>query len=165
MKSERLEYRSFRREDAEDVFEYASDGQVTKYLTWPTHQTLEQTTTVLERFYITNPLCYAIIKDGKCIGSLNITLSENKEATFGIALNRLYWNRGYATEILKAAICYSFDNLDVEAVKGEHFLGNDASGSVMKKLGMEFVGEESYLDTGKTVKVYRLSKEKYLRTT
>ena len=159
MKSDRLEYRTFKIEDSQDVFEYASDEQVTKYLTWSTHKTLEQTASVLECFYITNPYCYAIVKDKKCIGSLNITLSENKEATFGIALNRSYWNQGFATEILKAAIKYSFNNLDVEVVKGEYFIGNDASGSVMEKTGMKFVGEAEYLDTGKIVKVYKLSKE------
>lgn len=161
MKSDRLKYRSFKIEDVQDVFEYASDEQVTKYLTWPTHKTLEQTASVLERFYIPNPYCYAVVKDKKCIGSLNITLSENKEAIFGIALNRFYWNQGYATEILKTAIEYSFNNLDVEVVKGEHFIGNDASGNVMKKMGMKFIEEAEYLDTGKIVKVYKLSKEEW----
>ena len=161
MKSDRLEYRSFKVEDVQDVFEYASDKQVTKHLTWPTHKTQEQTATVLERFYIPNPYCYAVVKDNKCIGSLNINLTEQKEAIFGIALNRSYWNQGYATEILKAAIEYSFDNLGVEVVKGEHFIGNDASGNVMKKTGMKFFGEAEYLDTGKKVKVYKLTRENW----
>lgn len=161
MKSDRLEYRSFNIEDVHDVFEYASDEQVTKYLTWPTHKTYEQTASVLERFYIPNPYCYAVVKDNKCIGSLNITLTEKREAVVGIALNRSYWNYGYATEILKVAIEYAFDNFDVEVVKGEHFIGNDASGYVMKKVGMKFVGEAENLDIGKKVKVYKLTRENW----
>ena len=42
LESERIRLRPFTLDDVEDVYLYAKDDQVTKYLTWETHQNITQ---------------------------------------------------------------------------------------------------------------------------
>lgn len=48
IETKRTILRSFTLDDAEDVFEYASDSIVTKYLTWETHKDMEETINVIK---------------------------------------------------------------------------------------------------------------------
>ena len=49
LETERLILRPFRKEDAESVFNnYASDDEVTKYVTWCTHESIETTKCLLD---------------------------------------------------------------------------------------------------------------------
>ena len=49
--TERLTLRRFEIEDAENMFyNWASDPEVTKYLTWPTHKSVEVTETIIKEW-------------------------------------------------------------------------------------------------------------------
>ena len=51
LETDRLILRRFTIEDASDMFQnWASDPEVTKYLTWPTHTDLDQTEDVITRW-------------------------------------------------------------------------------------------------------------------
>ena len=53
--TERLTLRRFELEDAASAYyNWTSDPEVTKYLTWPTHQSVEQTEQVIKEFWIAN---------------------------------------------------------------------------------------------------------------
>lgn len=54
IQSDRLILRPFSINDVEDVFLYASDDRVTKYLTWESHVDLLQTEKVIKEFYMNN---------------------------------------------------------------------------------------------------------------
>ena len=48
LETARLRLRKVRAEDAQAIFEnWASDDEVTKYITWPTHQSIEDTNRIL----------------------------------------------------------------------------------------------------------------------
>ncbi|MDK2587224.1 GNAT family N-acetyltransferase [Romboutsia sedimentorum] len=144
MYTERLKLRPFTIDDAKYVYEYASDEQTVKYLTWPMHKDIEHTKRVIENFYIPYPGTYAVEENvsGKCIGSLGISINDKSDSvTYGIAINSQFWNKGYATEILTKAIKFTFEVLKAKKAHGEHLIGNDASGKIMLKCGMQYIGK------------------------
>lgn len=55
----------------------------------------------------------------------------------GYALGRKYWNKGYATEALKAMLDFTFTT-GVNKIYVSHLVGNDASKRVIQKCGLTF---------------------------
>lgn len=136
IETERTILRSFTIEDAKDVFEYASDSEVTKYLTWEAHKNIEETINVIKTFYLNNnTFCIELKNEKKCIGAIELR-PKNTIFSFGYVLNRKYWNRGIMTEVLEKMIEISFEELGAKVFEGSYFEGNEASGAVMKKCGM-----------------------------
>jgi ribosomal-protein-alanine N-acetyltransferase len=76
---------------------------------------------------------------------------ENKVAEIGYVLNPDYWNLGLATEAAEIVIEFAFETMKMHRVEAKFMFGNDASLSVMKKLGMKFEGyhRDSMLVKGK----------------
>lgn len=143
MESERLILRGFNLDDDKDVYLYASDDEVTKYLTWPPHKTLEQTQSVIKEFYTGRPGIFAIElkSEKKCIGCIDLRLiNEHNKASFGYVINKEYWNRGYTSEALILILDLAFNKLELNRVESTHYVGNEGSGKVMQKCGMSYEG-------------------------
>lgn len=141
--SNRLILRPFSIDDVEDVFLYASDDIVTKYLTWPSHIDRAQTEKVLKEFFIGKIGIYAIeLKpEHKCIGCIDLRLCiEHDKASFGYVLNRKYWNNNYMSEALNLVLDLAFLELELNRVEATHYVGNEGSGRVMQKCGMKYEG-------------------------
>lgn len=141
--TQRLILRPFTPDDLEDVFEMASDEEVTRYLTWEKHTRREQSMASIQNYYITRPGIYAIeLKEsGKCIGCIDLRPEPaHEKASFGYMLNRRHWNRGYMTEALDAVLALAFGPLGMRRVEGSHYAGNEGSGRVMSKCGMLYEG-------------------------
>ena len=83
VETERLLLRPVTLDDAEEMFEYASDKDNTRY-TFPTNQSLEETKNNIAQFYLANPLGrwgIELKSNGKFIIGIEITLST-KELSF-----------------------------------------------------------------------------------
>lgn len=147
IRTERLILRRFRMEDAQAMFDnWASDDQVTKYLTWPTHTTLDQTEWVLREwigsydrddFYL-----WAIEFEGQAIGSISVVhMNHNAEkAHIGYCIGRKWWRKGMMSETLKAVMDYLFDEVGVNRCEACFDPHNPNSGRVMAKCGMRYEG-------------------------
>ena len=143
IETQRLILRKFEGGDAEDVLQWASDEQVLEYLIWEGAFTLEQARAGIYDYHLSRPGIWAIqLKEGgKCIGCIDLRLiPEHEKTEFGYALNRLYWDKGYATEALSAVLRLCFEKLELNRVEAGHFAGNEASGRVMEKAGMKKEG-------------------------
>ena len=144
MESTRLILRPFSMEDVQDVFLYASDDAVTKYLTWPTHVDISQTEKVVKEIFMGTPGIFAIElkSEGKCIGCIDLRIcAEHDKGSFGYTLNREYWNKGYVTEALGLLIDFAFSKLGLNRIEGMHYVGYESSGRVMQKCGMRYEGK------------------------
>jgi len=144
LESKRLILRPFNIKDVEDVFLYASDDIVTKFLRWPTHVSIGETEEILKKSFINKAGIYAIeLKNkNKCIGCIELRVCEKHDkASFGYVLNREYWNNGYMTEALEAILSLSFSKLKLNRVESTHYVGNEGSGRVMEKCGMKYEGK------------------------
>lgn len=143
LKSKRLILRPFTMDDIDDVFLYASDDVVTKYLTWPSYKDISEIVDVVKTYYIDKSGVFAIEleEEEKCIGCIDLRLYiEDNKASFGYALNRSYWNKGYMSEALNLILDFSFSKLELNRVEATHYIGNEGSGRVMQKCGMRYEG-------------------------
>lgn len=109
LSSERLSYRRPKAEDLENVLAgYASDGEVTKYLSWPTHRSPADTQFFLDfsdgQWNESPAGPYLIEAEGKLIGSTGLAFPTPYRATTGYAFAKEAWGKGYATEALKAMV-------------------------------------------------------------
>jgi ribosomal-protein-alanine N-acetyltransferase len=144
LESERLILRPFSLEDVNDVYLYASDDLVTKYLTWPSHIDIIQTEKIVKELFIGKLGIYAIElkSEHKCIGCIELRLCmEHNKASFGYVLNRGYWNQGYMSESLRLILKLAFSKLELNRVESTHYSGNEGSGRVMAKCGMKYEGK------------------------
>ena len=135
--------RKFKKEDASDVFEYGSDEETLKYLVWDGVKSIDAAKAAIIDYYWSKPGIYAIeLKENqKCIGCIDLRLEPDHEKSgFGYVLNRQYWGKGYMTEALSAVLQLCFDKLGLNRVESTHYIGNEGSGKVMQKCGMEFEG-------------------------
>ena len=72
-------------------------------------------------------------------------------------------NRGFATEAARAMIDYSFAHEEVRAVIAHTLAEPNASNSVLRKVGMTFVGEAVHPEVGKTWR-WQISRDEYHST-
>lgn len=102
--TERLILQQLRYEDAEEIFyTYASKTEATRFVSWPTHQSIKDTRAFL-RFAIQawkmgTDYSFSIrLKEShKLIGGFGVVNDQGK-IQFGYILSPTRWRRGYATE-------------------------------------------------------------------
>lgn len=150
IETERLVLRRYRVDDAEDMYNnWTSDPEVTRFLSWPTHTSLDFTKDLLEKWvtYYDEGRTYnwGITQKGEDHVIGNIAVVERDERTcsyeIGYVLSKRYWGRGIMPEALKAVIRYLFEGeSDLMRVYATHDLRNAKSGRVMQKAGMHFDG-------------------------
>ncbi|MBR3494326.1 MAG: GNAT family N-acetyltransferase [Clostridia bacterium] len=149
IETHRLILRPFRIEDAEDMYNHwASDPEVTRFLTWPVHAGVEVTRAVLQSWIAQYPngsfFNWGIEwkETGSVIGSIAVVkLDETKEAAdIGYCMSRAFWGRGIMPEALRAVMDYLFDTVGLNRVAACHDVNNPKSGRVMQKAGMKFEG-------------------------
>ena len=136
-------------EDAQAMFRnWASDPEVTKYLTWPTHDHIDITQWVLNSWVeeYKNPDYYQwmiVPKDGvEPIGTISVVRKndENAEAEIGYCIGKAWWHKGFTTEAMAAVIKYLFDEVGMRRITARHDPNNPNSGKVMLKCGMRYLG-------------------------
>ena len=144
----RLILRKARMEDAEPMFRnWANDAEVTKFLTWPAHGSIE----VSERVLASWVDCYQkddyyqwmiVLKEiNEPIGSIMAsTVGRAKCAHIGYCIGRQWWHQGIMSETLKAVMDFLFDAVGYHRVEAMHDPNNPHSGGVMKKCGMKYEG-------------------------
>ena len=135
--------------DAEFMYrDWASDPEVTKYLTWPTHTCVEDSKAILKEWvgdYEKNSFyLWAIEPKGldQPIGSISV-VEINEAANWveiGYCIGRNWWHRGYVSEALKALIAFFFEEVGVGRIQARHDPRNIHSGAVMRKCGMTCEG-------------------------
>jgi len=164
----RLILRRAQIKDAADIFEYGSDPEVTKTLEWDGLTTIDEARDSIFNYYWEVPGKWLIeLKgEGKVIGGIDVRLKHSHDkASFGYALNRHFWGKGYMAEALEAVVVLCFDKLEANRVEARHFAGNEASGRVMEKVGMKLEGlaKQGEIVKGKPhdVLFYGLCREDY----
>ncbi len=107
IETERLRLFRLKYEEAEEIFyTYASKSEATKYMSWPTHETLEDTRTFLKHaingWRAGTDYSFGIrIKEyNRFIGSCGL-LNDDGKVQFGYVLSPTHWGRGYATEVCR----------------------------------------------------------------
>ena len=150
LETKRLILRRFRPEDAEAMYRnWASDSEVTRYLTWPAHLSAEESAGILrqwealyadDRYYQ-----WAIVpKDSgdRPVGSMAAVQVNDglSSVEIGYCIGRPWWHQGITSEALQAVMDFFFDRVGAERIEARHDPRNPRSGMVMKKCGMKYEG-------------------------
>lgn len=150
LETERLILRPFTINDAEKMYEnWASDDEVTKYLTWPTHENVAGTKGILETwiakykesdFYLWAITLKAYGDDP--IGSISVVWQEDDVEVVGIGycLGQKWWKQGIMSEALNELIRFFFEEVGVNRIESHFDTNNPNSGKVMQKCGMKYEG-------------------------
>jgi ribosomal-protein-alanine N-acetyltransferase len=145
IETERLILRKFTIDDAEDMFKnWANDGDVTKYLTWPVHSDVEVSKNIISMWEKENDSlnhyqwCIELKELGEAIGSISVvTIEEDISAVeVGYCIGKKFWGLGITSEAFSALIPFFFEEMQVNRVQARHDLNNPASGRVMAKCGL-----------------------------
>jgi [ribosomal protein S5]-alanine N-acetyltransferase len=142
IETSRLLIRRLRYEDAEEIFySYASKPEATRFLSWRTHDSVEDTRTFLSyasqswNLGLDYSFSIRLKETRRLIGSFGV-IDEDGKVQFGYVLSPTQWGQGYATEVCVKMmdVLKSFPTLyrigtfvDVE---------NIASINVLKKCGL-----------------------------
>jgi len=140
--TERLLLHRFRYEDSEEVFyTYASKAEATRYMAWPTHQTIKDTRDFLNyaisSWRVGKDYSFAIRLRNKnrLIGSCGMVNEEGK-IQFGYVLGPLHWSHGYATEATRAMLAPLKNQTGIFRIGSFVDVENTASIKVLNKCGL-----------------------------
>ncbi len=175
LETPRLILRQLYPSDAEAVFRNHSDPQVARYLGRDPDSTIDPTLARLQ-------LVFDGVRDGTAI-RWGITLRDdptlmgtvgfwkwNKPsfcAELGYEIGPAYWNKGYMTEAVTAAIRFGFDHLELHRAEANIDPANDGSRRVLEKLGFtrEALLRENWFYCGRFLDsaIYGLLKNEFAR--
>lgn len=145
----RLILRMSQMTDAEPMFRnWASDPEVTKFLTWPTYQSVDNAYTILGLWIkdYEKPDFYQWMIElkeiGEPIGSISVVhlRDDIAAAEIGYCIGQSWWHKGIMTEALTAVMKFLFTEVGMNRIEAKHDINNPHSGGVMKKCGMKYEG-------------------------
>lgn len=147
--TDRLLLRKISKADREAIYAYASDELVTRYVSWPTHRSLEDTDDFLVNWVEKN---YENGSGGdwgivfkptdEYVGSIGLVNpdGDNRIIEIGYVIAKEYWGKGITTEALLCLIDFVFKNDLFNRIQGIYHVENIGSGRVMEKAGMKYEG-------------------------
>ncbi len=150
IETDRLILRRYKIEDADAMYKnWASDSEVTKFLTWQPHSSVYVSRSIIEDWLkeYSDEKYYQwaiVLKDNgnEPIGDISV-VHMNEDISMvhiGYCLGRAWWRRGIMSEALKAVTDFMFDTVEVNRVESRHDPMNPNSGKVMQKCGMKYEG-------------------------
>ena len=146
--TDRLILRKMTPNDAEAVFAYASDPELTRYVIWETHRSIEDSKAFLDlvtgKYESGGEPEWGIVYKGdhRFVGTCGIVSWEpyHARAELGYALSRDYWGRGLMAEAVRAMISFGFREMNLNRIEARCIAENTASARVMEKAGMLYEG-------------------------
>ncbi len=133
-------------DDADAIYRgYATDPEVTRWVIWTPHASIDETHAFLATFIATcrqeqsYPWVITLAQDGTLIGAMHLRLHPPR-AELGFNIARSYWNRGLGTEAAEAVLAFGIALPGIERVQAVCHVANQASARVLEKAGMECEG-------------------------
>jgi len=145
----RLRLRRLSTDDTDSMFDnWASDPEVTKFLTWPAYTDRaalrEYLSDGMDRYADASQYHWGIelVDDRTLIGTIGVTGGDDsvEMKEVGYCIGQQWWGLGYTAEALMAVIEYLFEQVGVNRIEAIHDPRNPASGRVMAKCGMRYEG-------------------------
>jgi RimJ/RimL family protein N-acetyltransferase len=140
--TERLVIQRLRYEDAEEIFyTYASKPEATRFVSWPTHNSIEDTRSFLAYAISAweNGTDYSyslrLRESNRLIGSFGI-MNDAGKIQFGYILSPTQWGLGYATEACRQMMALLKKEGGLYRIGTFVDVENEASINVLKKSGL-----------------------------
>lgn len=148
LETERLLLVRFEKKDAIFMFNnWAKNKNVTKFLTWNAHKSIEETESVIDNWlqsYIKdNFYHWAIVykEINEPIGSISVVEQDEEKAQMilGYVIGEKWWGKGIVPEAYSKVIEFLFNEIKVKKIIGRHDVENVNSGKVMLKCGLKYL--------------------------
>lgn len=163
--TERLYMRKLRDEDLDNYYEIMKKDEVGKWLGTSRGKTYEETKLSIDKFSKQweekGYGVWAVIdkKSGELLGHCGLNfLKETSEVEILYAFDPKFWNHGYATESVRAALEYAFEKAKLNRIIALAKPLNIKSSNVIEKIGLKFVGIKEY--SGLQLKYYEIFNNK-----
>jgi len=170
--AKRLTLREYQKSDAEILFPLMIDENVSRYLiVWGTLKDAHNYVRSMRKQFRQRQLVNWVICDktsGAPMGHIALQPIDrsNNSASVGFWLGHAFWGKGYLTEALTVVLNYAFSTIELNRVSGGHAAGNEASGRVQQKCGMQYEGthRQSFLKKGQYYDnlMYAITKDDWL---
>lgn len=158
LESERLYYRSYRKEDALDLLEVRSDKKVMKYMDSKPYERIDEAIKRIEdcqeSFKNKEGINWVIVEkeSNAFVGDFGYwrLIRSHCRAEIGYALKPEYWGKGYMQETFKTVLNFAFKQLKVHSLEANVNPQNEASKRLLLKMGFrqEAYFRENYLYNG-----------------
>ena len=147
LQTPRLELRRPKASDADAIFQrYARDAEVTRFLGWARHRTVQDTRAFLQ-FADTSwsasqgfPYLAFSRADGRLVGSTGVHYETPWRASVGWVLARDAWGQGLATEMARAMVDLAFADPALLRLYAYCHAEHAASARVMAKVDLAHEG-------------------------
>lgn len=143
LETERLLLRPLSDSDVDDFYYYAKNPTVSRYLSWPPHQSREESLMILQKLKAQNDFAIVAKEDQRMIGTIGFMDSfrpRRDVRSIGFVLNDEYWNEGLMTEAVGLILRHAFEDLDLQMVDGICATENTGSRRVFEKNGFSLDG-------------------------
>ena len=165
IKTNRLIIKNLSINDRKEMIDLLNNNEIKKTYMIPDFNNEEEAIKFFNRLLAisldNNHYLNGIYLNNYLIGMLNDIGVKDKEIEIGYFINPIYWNKGYATEALKAMIDYLF-NIGFKRIIAGYFEENIASSRVMAKSGMkpiDFTDNILYRNKNHKCRYYEIVKE------
>ncbi|MBK7104608.1 MAG: GNAT family N-acetyltransferase [Ignavibacteriae bacterium] len=148
LETERLILRKIEYSDRFDIYEYAKNPEVAKYVLWEAHKSEIDTIAFLNLIYEgynknePAPWGIELKENSKIIGTVGfVNLNkENNSGEIGFVLAQKFWNKGFVSEAVKKIIQFGFEEMKLHKIIARCKLENISSEKVLLKSGFIFIG-------------------------
>jgi [ribosomal protein S5]-alanine N-acetyltransferase len=141
LETRRLRLRLPAWEDAAGIAAYASDPEVSRYVSWPRHRSLADADAFLK--YAIGAVQTGLERNWVIIESATAAVAgtiglrvQGHRMELGYVLARHGWGRGVATEAAEAVVAWALAQPEVQRVWAVCDVDNVASARVLEKIGM-----------------------------
>jgi [ribosomal protein S5]-alanine N-acetyltransferase len=150
LETKNLVLRPLIQSDAENIFEYAKNPNVSLYTLWEPHKTVNDSLNFIVEYAhshyrerVPEPFGITLRENpNKVIGTVGCSWVSKplKSMELAYAIAEPYWGNGLVAEASRAAVDYCFKTFEVIRMQARCKIENKGSSRVMKKIGMTFEG-------------------------
>ena len=146
IETDELLFRSWQDSDAKELYEIAKSPLVGPPAGFDIHESVEHSLGFINKcWYTENDFAVVRKSDDVIIGGASIMIGKRSllnlpedEAELGYWLGESFWNKGYATKILRQLTDFSFSRLSCSKLWCGYYEGNEASRRVQEKCGYKY---------------------------
>lgn len=154
LKTNRLILRSWKEEDAEQLYKYAKDPSVGPMAGWPVHTGVENSRQIIKDV-LSDEETYAVVlkNENLPIGSIGLRIGHKSnlplgsdEGEIGYWIGVPYWGQGLIPEAVQELMRHGFEELGLKVIWCGYFDGNEKSRRVQEKCGFKYHHTEKNIE-------------------
>lgn len=149
LEGEYISFKSLSTNDAQEIHNFASDKEVSRFIGWSLMNTLNETSehieTMVKRELAGTHLYASVVLKStqEIIGTAMIFNFDHnaKRAEIGYVFNRDYWGKGYGTECVELMSNFAFETLNLHKLHASVIDANVGSARILEKNGYVLEGQ------------------------